>query len=118
MLRPVVRTAIVLFLLATVLPTVNFYNWLTLVIASVVVTILFQLIRPILKILLLPINVITLGLFSTVINTVLLYVAIYMVPGFTITPMEIFGIYFNQFFAIMLISVLIGFLMPLVKLFI
>lgn len=118
MLRPVVRTAIVLFLLATLLPTVNFYNWLTLVIASVVVTILFQLVRPILKILLLPINIITLGLFSTVINTILLYVALYIVPGFTITPMEIFGVYLNQFFSIMFISFCIGFLMPLVKLFI
>lgn len=118
MLRPFVRTAIVLFTLAWVLPTVSFYNWLTLIIASVVVTILFQLIKPILNVLLLPVNVITLGLFSSVINTILLYVAMYLVPGFTITPMIVLGIHLNQFFSVMFISVLIGFLQPLVKIFI
>lgn len=115
MLRPVVRTAIVLLLLAWLLPTVNVSNWLTLLIASVVVTILFSIIKPVLNILLLPVNIITLGLFSAVLNTALLYLAMYIVPGFTIVPMEVFGIVLNQFFSIMLISVLMGFLMPLVK---
>lgn len=118
MFRPIIRTAITLFLLAWLLPTVSFYNWVTLLIASVVVTFLYAIIRPILKVLFLPINIITLGLFSTILNTILLYVVMYLVPGFTITPMLIFGVYLNQFFSIMLISVLIGFINPLIKIFI
>ncbi|MBP7768598.1 phage holin family protein [Candidatus Woesebacteria bacterium] len=118
MLRPIIRTAIILFLLAWFLPTVSFYNWITLVVASLVVTILFSLIKPILKILLLPINIITLGMFSSVLNTLLLYLAIFIVPGFSIEPMIVLGIPLNQFFSIMLISILMGFLQPLVKLFI
>lgn len=118
MLRPIIRTAISLFLLAWLLPTVDVYNWVTLLIASIVVAFLYGIVRPILKVLLLPINIITLGLFSAVLNTLLLYVAMYIVPGFTITPMLIFGVYLNQFFSIMLISVLLGFLNPLLKIFI
>ncbi len=118
MLRPIVRTALTLFLLAWLLPTVSFSNWVTLVIASIVVTILYGLIRPILKIFFLPINIVTLGLFSAVLNTLLLYLAIYLVPGFEITAMKIFGIHFNQFFSVMFISVLIGFLQSFVKIFI
>lgn len=118
MLRPIIRTGITLFVLAWVLPTVNFNNWLTLLIASVVLTILYGIIRPILKIFFLPINIITLGLFSAVLNTLLLYLALYLVPGFSITAMQIFGVHVNQFFSIMIISILIGFLQPLVKIFI
>lgn len=118
MLRPVIRMALTLFLLAWVLPTISFSNWLTLIIASIVMTILYSLIRPILKIFFLPINIITLGLFSAVLNTLLLYLAIYLVPGFEITAMKIFGVHFNQFFSVMFISVLIGFVQSFIKIFI
>ncbi len=115
MFRPIVRTALVLLILAWLLPTVGIYNWVTLLIASIVITILFGLIKPILHILLLPINIVTLGFFSAVINTILLYVAMYLVPGFSITPMEVFGVYLNQFLSIMFISFLLGFMMSIAK---
>jgi putative membrane protein len=115
MFLPIIRTALVLLLLAWLLPTVGILDWVTLLIASVVITILFSLIRPLLNLLLLPINIVTLGFFSTIINTLLLYTALYLVPGFTITPMIIFGMYLNQFFSIMLISFAIGCLMSIVK---
>lgn len=115
MFRPVIRTALVLLALAWLLPTVNILNWVTLLIASIVITILFSLVRPILNILLLPINIVTLGLFSTIINTGLLYAAMYLVPGFRIEPMLVFGVYFNQFFSIMLISFVLAFLMSIAK---
>lgn len=115
MFRPIIRTALVLLLLAWLLPTVNIYNWVTLLIASIVITILFGLIRPVLNVLLLPINIVTLGFFSTILNTLLLYAAMYIVPGFSITPMTLFGMYLNQFFSIMLISFVIGFMMSVAK---
>ncbi|MEK7144662.1 MAG: phage holin family protein [Patescibacteria group bacterium] len=51
-------------------------------IAAVVLGALNLFIRPIILILTLPINVLTLGLFSLVINALLVMLASYLVPGF------------------------------------
>src|SRR3989344_234936 len=53
-------------------------------IAAVVLGALNLFIRPIIVILTLPINVVTLGLFSLVINASLVLLATYLVPGFVI----------------------------------
>ena len=50
----------------------------------VVLAALKLLIRPILFILTLPITIITLGLFSLVINALLVMIAAWIVPGFTV----------------------------------
>ena len=115
MLRPIVRSILVLFVLAWLVPTVNIYNWVTLLIASLVITILFSLVRPVLSVLLLPINIVTLGIFSSILNTMLLYAAMYLVPGFRIEAMQVMGISFNQFFSVMLISFVLGFMMSIAK---
>jgi putative membrane protein len=51
-------------------------------IAAVVLGALNLFIRPILFVLTLPITILTLGLFSFVINAILVMVASYLVPGF------------------------------------
>lgn len=53
-------------------------------IAAVVLGALNLFIRPILLVLTLPINILTLGLFSLVINALLVMLASYLVPGFFI----------------------------------
>jgi len=53
-------------------------------IAAVVLGALNLFIRPIIVILTLPINVVTLGLFSLVINASLVLLATYLVPGFAV----------------------------------
>lgn len=53
-------------------------------IAAVVLGALNLFIRPILVVLTLPINVLTLGLFTLVINALLILVAVQVVPGFSI----------------------------------
>lgn len=53
-------------------------------IAAVVLGALNLFIRPIIMILTLPINVVTLGLFSLVINASLVLLATYLVPGFAV----------------------------------
>jgi putative membrane protein len=53
-------------------------------IAAVVLGALNLFIRPIIVVLTLPINVLTLGLFSLVINACLVLLATYLVPGFVI----------------------------------
>jgi len=118
MLRPFIRTAITLFALSFLLPTVNFSDWVTLIIASLVLTLLYSVVRPILKILTLPINIVTLGLFSSVINAGLLWLTTYLVPGFEITNTVIMGVELGSALTILFVSVVIGFLHPLVKIFI
>lgn len=88
------------------------------VIASLVLTLLFSIVRPILKLLTLPINIITLGLFSSIINAVLLWLTTYLVPGFEIANTTIVGVELGGALTILFVSVVIGFLQPLVKIFI
>ncbi|MDO8231594.1 MAG: phage holin family protein [bacterium] len=66
-------------------------------IAAVVLGALNLFIRPILIILTLPINLLTLGLFSLVINAFLVVLASELVPGFSV-----FGFWSAFFFAIAL----------------
>lgn len=65
-------------------------------------------VKPVLKLLLLPINIVTLGLFSVVINVVMLWLVTYLVPGFEISNMVVFGLALNRFFSILFASFLIG----------
>ncbi len=53
-------------------------------IAAIVLGALNLFIRPILLVLTLPINILTLGLFSLVINALLVMFASYLVPGFVV----------------------------------
>lgn len=53
-------------------------------IAAVVLGALNLFIRPIVVVLTLPINILTLGLFSLVINASLVLLATYLVPGFAV----------------------------------
>lgn len=69
-------------------------------IAAIVLGALNLLIRPFLFILTLPINILTLGLFSLVINAVLVLVAGAIVPGFYVS-----GFWSAFFFALVLMIV-------------
>lgn len=109
MLRSILITAFTLGVLAWALPTVGFTSLTTLIIASLVLTILYSLVRPILKLLFLPINIITLGLFSGIINIFLLWLATYLVPGFHIQEMVLFGTQLSQFWSLVFVSILLGF---------
>ncbi len=58
---------------------------LTYVIVAVVLGLLNAFIKPILTILTIPITVITLGLFLLVINVLMVYLAAYLVSGFSVS---------------------------------
>ncbi len=108
LLKPLIVTVASLWILSYFLPTINIGDWTTLVIASLVMVLVNKFVRPIVKLLFLPINVVTLGLFSVVINVALLWLVTYLVPGFQITNMVVLGVHLNQFFSILLASILIG----------
>ncbi len=56
--------------------------WPTAVIAAVVLGIVNAIVKPIVKLLALPVTLLTLGLFSLVINAAMLYIVEWLVPGF------------------------------------
>jgi len=87
--------ALAVLLSAYIIPGVHVENFLTALAVAVVLGILNTLIRPLLVILTLPITVLTFGLFTLVINTLLIYFTSILVPGFgvdTFITAFIFGI--------------------------
>lgn len=56
-------------------------TWVTIVIAGAILTIIHTIIKPIVKILTLPINLITLGLFALILNAVFFWFVSGLVPG-------------------------------------
>jgi putative membrane protein len=117
LLKPFIVTIATIFILAWVLPTVSYANLTTLVLAGIVLTLLQKIAKPVLNLLFLPINIVTLGLFSMVINVALLWLATYLVPGFEIQSMVIAGVELNQFFSMLVISFLLSFLQNLIGFF-
>jgi putative membrane protein len=64
-------------------------NVWTIIKVAFILTVFEILLKPILKILLLPINILTLGLFRIVINTVGLYLAVFLLSDFRVNPIVI-----------------------------
>jgi len=92
----------------------------TCIIAGLVLTLLMKIIKPILNLLALPLNVITLGTFSFVINVIIFYILTVLVAGIVISSFTFTGasfagfvipsIYFNTIFAFVLVSFLQSFM--------
>jgi putative membrane protein len=106
--RAIVTTILSILLLSWVLPGLSIANTLTLILAGVVLAILNMTVRPFLKIIFLPINLVTLGLFGWVINVIVLYLAMWLVPGFQIEPFTLFGFAFNEFWSVVVVSFLLS----------
>jgi putative membrane protein len=66
------------------LPGIGIDSLTTTVIVAVVLGILNTFVKPILVVLTLPINILTFWLFTFVINAVLVMIADWIVPGFTV----------------------------------
>ena len=75
----------------------SFTNIKTLLIASLVLVLSRFLVKPLLKIITLPINFLTLGLFSWVIDAAMLYLTSVVVAGFTIAYFFFEGFKYNSF---------------------
>lgn len=65
--------------------------------AAIVWTFLNKIIKPLIKLLLLPINLITLGLFSWVVNVLTLFLLQYFIKGVLVTAFVTPGFEFNGF---------------------
>ena len=86
-----IQTILSIAVLAFLVPTIKYSDYLTLIAAGIVLSLLQMILKPILNLFLLPINIITLGLFSWVINVFLLWLATQIVPGFDIAPTVFMG---------------------------
>ena len=84
LIRTIIFTTIGLFILSRAFPQVSFSNTTVLIVSAIVLTILSMFVRPFLKILFLPVNIVTLGLFSWIINIIVIFLATLIVPGFHI----------------------------------
>lgn len=76
--------ALAIFLTAQILPGVHVADLKTALIVAIVLSIINMFIKPIVVILTLPINIVTLGLFTFVINGIFVLIASNIVDGFTV----------------------------------
>jgi putative membrane protein len=125
-LRGIMFYSVALFLTAQVLEGVSVNGDLaTYLIGGIVLSILFFLVKPILSIVTLPLNIITLGLFSFLINAIILYLLTIFVPNISITAFKFSGFSFlgfvvpqfsiNNFFAFVTASILISFIVGFLR---
>lgn len=75
-------SSLAIIIAAYVLPGVQVDNFLAALVAALVLGIINSVLKPILLLLTLPINVLTLGLLTFVINALLVMLAASIVPGF------------------------------------
>lgn len=69
---------------ANIIPGVNVVDIKTAIILAIVLGILNTFLKPVLQLLALPITVLTLGLFYFVVNVAIIYLADYLVQGFSV----------------------------------
>lgn len=79
-----VISAAVIMVSAYLLPGVMVSGFVAALILAVVLGAINAFIKPVLLVLALPINILTLGLFTFVINAALIMLATYIVPGFSV----------------------------------
>ncbi len=82
-LRWIINAA-ALMLIAQYFPGINVSGWYAALITALVLGLVNAVIRPILILLTLPINIITLGLFTFVVNGLLFWFASTVVKGFSV----------------------------------
>ncbi len=77
-------STIAIIISAYILPGIKVPNFTTAFIAALVLGILNAVIRPLLLLLTLPVNILTLGLFTLVINAVIILLVSSLVPEFQV----------------------------------
>jgi putative membrane protein len=86
----VLATALSLLIVDIVVPGVDIANFPSAIIAAIAIGLVNAFIRPIVQVLSLPINFVTLGAFSFVVNGLLLWLTSVFVSGFTMNGIVAF----------------------------
>jgi putative membrane protein len=77
-------TALSLLVVDLAVPGVDIANFPAALIAAIAVGLVNSFVRPVLSLLSLPLNLVTLGLFSLVVNGICFWLAAVLVPGFSV----------------------------------
>ncbi len=77
-------SALAVFVCAVILPGAEVDGFLIALVVAAVLAILNVLVKPLLVLLTIPITILTLGLFLLVINTLLILMVDWLVPGFSV----------------------------------
>ena len=116
-LRNVLFNAFSIFILSQIMSGVKITGGLpTYIFGGIALTILLVFLKPILNLLALPLNIVTLGFFSFLTNIIIFYLLTVIVPGIMITAFTFPGftysgfvipsIYFNTLFAFLIVAFL------------
>ena len=97
---------VALFVVVNVVSGISVERWQTLLAGALVLGLLNAFLRPVLLLLTLPVNILTLGLFTLVLNGMIFYLAASLVKGFYVTG------FWSSFVAALVFSV-ISFLLNL-----
>ena len=108
-----------IFAVAEVVPGISYSSdWLILAEASFLLTLSHLILRPIVNIVALPFNILTLGLFSFVINALMLFLVSRLLPDFRVTEfyfpnvnlsiMRINSFYVSPIFSYILVAFIIS----------
>lgn len=119
--RNTLFNAFALFFISQILPGVKVYGGLpTYIFGGFVLTVLLVLLRPVLKLLAMPLNLITLGMFSFLVNVIIFYLLTVLVIGISITAFTFPGysyagfvipqMHFNTLFAFIFTAFLQSFI--------
>lgn len=77
-------SAMVIFSIAYIIPGAHVAGFMTALVVALVLGIINAFLKPVLLILTLPINILTLGLFTFILNALLIMLVSKIVPGFVI----------------------------------
>jgi putative membrane protein len=88
-----------------IVPGMSYDHWQTIVLTALVLGVLNVLVKPLLTVISIPFIVLSFGLFLVVINAVVLKMAAWLVPGFTVAD---WGAAFLGSIVISLVSMLCG----------
>lgn len=90
-IKSVIINAVCIYLLGLVFPGIKYQTLSTLILAAAVYCLLTIFVKPLLKVLTFPINLVTFGLFSSLLNLFLIYLVTRIVPDFSIVPFSVGG---------------------------
>ena len=125
-LRRIVFYAVALYLTSQIITGLTITGGIgTYIFGGIALTALFMVVKPVLSIVTLPLNIITLGLFSFLINAIILYLLTIFVPNISISAFTLKGFSFagfvvpslgiNNFFAFVIASILLTFIVGFLR---
>src|SRR5688572_24693300 len=116
MFKSVLLNFISILIINWIVPVINYSSWIALLIGSVVLSLLNATLKPLLQLLFLPMNIITLGIFGWIINGVVLGLALFIVPGLSVQPLVLFDVQMGTILSLIIISFFITVVQRLIDL--